>query len=177
MNYSEFIDELKPLLEEARTLFDESDTHQNPRFRKWRHQLTTTIGIIENQGYWIDCGIESRIFQVASYGSVSNHEQVATYNQELQDTINELEIITQHFAKYGDPRANNENSQVDSIIAPKVDKVMTDASQTDKSSKDRKVNKVDNDYKKHPIYIFGSGIAIGIAACFSVMSYFIVPNR
>jgi hypothetical protein len=108
MNYSEFIDELRPLLDEARSLFDEDQTHQNPRFRKWRHQLTTTISIIEDQGYTVDCDIASRIFQVASYGSVSKAEQIAAYNRELQDTINEMKIIIEYFDKYGDPKRHSQ---------------------------------------------------------------------
>lgn len=163
MNYSEFINELKPLLEEARTLFDEKDTHQNARFRKWRHQLTTTINIIENQGYWIDCDIESRIFQVASYGSVSEQEQIAQYNQELQDTINELEIIIQHFTKYGDPQAKDRG---DSNTEPMVNKVMADVSQDGQSLKEK--------FESHPVIWGLSLIILGFLSGFAVRPYLII---
>nr|BAJ06956.1 hypothetical protein [uncultured bacterium]BAJ06958.1 hypothetical protein [uncultured bacterium] len=113
MKYSEFIDELRPLLDEAHSLFDEDQTHQSPRFRKWRHQLTTTISIIENLGYTVDCDIASRIFQVASYGSVSKNAQMAAYNRELQDTINEMEIIIEYFDKYGDPKISSQAAASD----------------------------------------------------------------
>ena len=114
MNYAAFIEELRPLLVEARSLFNKVQIHQSPRFRKWRHQLTTTISIIGDQGYTVDCDVASRIFQVASYGSVSEAEQIAAYNRDLEDTINELEIIIEYFEKYGDPKKPSVSESSDS---------------------------------------------------------------
>lgn len=163
MNYNDFIDELKPLLEEARTLFDVSEIHQNPQFRKWRHQLTTTIGIIQNQDYWIDCDIESRTFQVASYDSISKREQIAYYNQELQDTINELEIIIQHFQKYGDPRTHKNDNQADTSINTPSKQAMTDSSQTKKSAREK--------FESHPLIWGLTLITIGFGSGFAVRPY------
>jgi hypothetical protein len=103
MNYADFIAELKPLVDEARSLFNDEQTHHSGRFRKWRHRLATTIDSIEQLGYSIDCNVASRVFDVMSYGSVSKLDRLEIYNRELQDTINELEIIIERFDKYGDP--------------------------------------------------------------------------
>ena len=107
MEYTDFIKELRPLREEAHTLFDEKETHQSPKFRKWRHKVTTLLTSIEEegQGYSIDCNIRSRDFLVPSYGEVSQSENIAAYNCELQDTVNEIDTIIELFDKYGDPKS------------------------------------------------------------------------
>ncbi|MCG7966024.1 MAG: nucleotide-binding protein [Candidatus Thiodiazotropha taylori] len=114
MNYANFIEELRPLIEEAKSLLGAEEYHQDPQFRKWRQKVTTLISRIEDRGYSIDCDITSRIFQVPSFGSVSRREQIEYYNRELQDTINELESIVEFFDKYGDP-----NSPIDSTAEEK----------------------------------------------------------
>ena len=106
MDYKDFIEELRPLYTEARSLFGNEQTHQSHAFRKWRHRVTALISRIEEQGYSVDCNISSRIFDVPSYGSVSRAERIAAYDRELQDTLNELESLIEHFDKYGDPRNN-----------------------------------------------------------------------
>lgn len=104
MNYAEFVAEIEGLLGEGRSLFDRNDTHQDPSFRKWRHRLTVLINTIEGRGYSVDCDVQSRLFDIASYGDISKKDRINRYNQELQDTLNELETIVEHFKKYGDPK-------------------------------------------------------------------------
>ena len=107
MEYADFIVELRTLRDEAASLRDLPETHQHPTFRKWRHQVTALISTIEDRGYPINCSISSRLFQVAAYGSISRAEQIARYNLDLQDTVNEIETTIDHFDKYGDPKGHN----------------------------------------------------------------------
>lgn len=110
MKYKDFITEIKPLLEEARSLFNADQLHENPQFRKWRHKLTTKINTIDEQGYWVNCGVESRSFDIMTYSSVSKKERLDVYNRDLQDTINELETVIDDFNKYGDPKTPKKES-------------------------------------------------------------------
>jgi predicted nucleotide-binding protein len=116
MKYTNFIEELRPLIEEARGLLGAEEYHQDPQFRKWRQKVTTLITRIEGLGYSIDCDISSRIFQVPSYGSVSRREQIEYFNRDLQDTINELETIVELFDKYGDPKYPTENAATENKV-------------------------------------------------------------
>ena len=104
MSYAAFVAEIERLLGEGRSLFDKNETDQDPSFRKWRHRLTVLINTIEGRGYSVDCDVESRLFDIASYGDISKNDRIKRYNLELQDTLNELETIVEHFSKYGDPK-------------------------------------------------------------------------
>ena len=111
MEYADFIAELRTLRDEAASLRNFPDTHHDPKFRKWRHQVTALISAIEDCGYSIDCGISSRLFQVASYGPVTRAEQIARYNRDLQDSVNEIETSINHFDKYGDPKGDKASEE------------------------------------------------------------------
>ena len=107
LSYRQFIDELRPLTEQARALFDLDGIHENPAFRKWRHEITDLIRRIEDVGYTVNCSIDERRFdELGSYSyTPSPRDELAAFNRDLQDTINELATIVERFEKFGDPKA------------------------------------------------------------------------
>ena len=107
LSYRQFVDELRPLIEQARALFDLDGIHENPAFRKWRHEVTDLIERIEDAGRSVNCSIGERRFDdIGSYTyTPSPRDRLAAFNRELQDTINELATIVERFEKFGDPKA------------------------------------------------------------------------
>ena len=107
LSYRQFVDELRPLTEQARTLFDLNGIHENQTFRKWRHEVTDLIERIEDAGYSVNCSIGERRFdELGSYTYTPGpRDRLAAFNRELQDTINELSTIIERFEKFGDPKA------------------------------------------------------------------------
>lgn len=101
MKYSDFIEEIRILFDGASTLFDKEEIDRDPAFRKWRHKLTAAIDAIKNQGYVIKCNVKRRRFTIGGYSHKS--DRIKRYNQDIQDTINELETIIKYFDNYGDP--------------------------------------------------------------------------
>lgn len=113
MKYEQFIESLKPLLEEAATLFGFEALHGDPRFRKWRHQVTDLIERIEEQGYSVNSSIVDRQFD--EHGSYtytpSNRERLDAYDRDLQDTIIELQTIVERYNQFGDPKKPQQSSK------------------------------------------------------------------
>jgi hypothetical protein len=164
MNYTDFIDEIKPLLEEARTLFDLEQLHDDPAFRKWRHRLTTTITSIEEKNYWIDCDVASRSFDIFTYSFVSKKERTAAYNRDLQDTINELETIIDHFEKYGVPQRQQDSNSA--VANPKAAKESQNPAATKSDGKTLKEK-----FESHPVVWGLTLLAVGFGAGFTARSY------
>lgn len=101
LKYSQFIGELRALLERGKTLYDLDGRHEDPGFQRWRHEVTDLIKRIEHEGYDTNCHIAERLFDV-EYGSYKGNPtpgRIAAYNLDLQDTLNELEIIIGRFDK------------------------------------------------------------------------------
>ena len=110
MTNEEYINELKILVDQARGLFDAEDLHENNEFRKWRQKLTALIIAAEENGYNVETDVISREFDIfVAYGSQPTiQKRTAAFNQELQDTINELETIIEHHEKFSVSK-NKEN--------------------------------------------------------------------
>lgn len=168
MEYAKFIEELRPLHAEALNLFDDPQTHNAPRFRKWRQRVTTLISAIEDRGYSIDCGISSRIFDIMSYGSVAQTERVARYNQELQDTINELESIIGLFDKFGDPKPEAKKVQ------PPVP--ATGVEDNTVSTDPPRIGTLKERFESHPVVWGLALLAVGFGSGFGARGYF-VPEK
>lgn len=107
LSYRQVVDELRPLIEQARALFDLDGIHENSAFRKWRHEVTDLIERIEDAEYSVNCSIGERHFdELGSYTyTPSSRDRLAAFNRDLQDTINELATIVERFEKFGDPKA------------------------------------------------------------------------
>lgn len=163
MEYTHFIEELRPLLEEARSLFNDPQTHEAPKFRKWRHGVTTLISAIEGRGHSIDCNISSRLFAVASFGGVTRKEQVAAYNRDLQDTINELESVVRYFEKYGDPKVGAKKPEplTKEAVARQSEGFSSPSTATLKEK-----------FESHPVVWGLTLLALGFGAGFAARSYF-----
>lgn len=113
MTYQQFIEALRPLLVEAQGLFSLKELHENPRFRKWRHQVTDLIERIEAQGYTVNSSITTRYFDnpgTYSY-TPSDRDRLFAYERDLQDTINELQTIVEGYEKFSDPKVPPQGSK------------------------------------------------------------------
>jgi len=112
MRYEDFVNELRPLLQEAAVLLNLQNLHEEPHFRKWRHNVTDLIERIEDQGYEINSSIQNRYFdEPGSYTyDPTRKDRINAFNRDLQDTINEFETIIARFDKYGDPKEPPENA-------------------------------------------------------------------
>ena len=111
IKYSQFIDELKVLGNDAKELIDAPMRHHDSKFRKWRHRVTDLIYQLENMGYNINCNIRDKLFDVyeSGYGEEPrNKERLDQYNLDLSDTINELDTIIHNYENFGDPVKDNE---------------------------------------------------------------------
>lgn len=100
ITYRSFIAELGPLVEEARALHNAKYLHKDPAFRKWRTNVTRLLDQIVQQDYLITCEIKRRSFgnYVGTYDNLK-----ASFQQEIGDTINELEFIIDNYKNHGEP--------------------------------------------------------------------------
>ncbi|WNC94389.1 hypothetical protein RI103_35030 [Paraburkholderia sp. FT54] len=103
-DYAAFIDELRELVVRAREFRPDERSLKSESFRRWRHETEELIHRINRLRYDIACGIEGRSFQVMAYGSISAREQQAKFDDDMNDTVAELELAIGRFDKYGDPK-------------------------------------------------------------------------
>lgn len=106
-DYSAFIEELIPLVEQARA-FQPMDSHaKSDVFRKWRHEVLDLVTRINRLRYNVNCTIEHRYFVVMGYGSYTERQQREQFDRDLKDTLVELDVVIDRFKKYGDPKAKD----------------------------------------------------------------------
>ncbi len=115
MTNEEYINELRELVQKAKSLFDASELHENDEFRKWRQKLTALIIAAEERNYNVESDVISRGFDLfVAYGPQPTLKQrTEAFNRDLQDTINELETIIEFYDKFSRP-IKNENSNSES---------------------------------------------------------------
>ena len=101
IKYRAFIDELVPLTEKARTLRGAEELHEDSAFRKWRNKITRLLDQVVHQDYLITCQIKHRGFGNLLYATYEACK--ASYQGEIDDTINELEFIIDNYRKHGEP--------------------------------------------------------------------------
>ena len=108
LTYRDFVKELRPLVDQAKHLVDLNGIHENPIFRKWRHEVTDLIERIESVGYTVNCSIRQKRFdRRGSYTyTPTAHDRIEAFNRDLQDTINELATVIDRFYKFGDPKGS-----------------------------------------------------------------------
>lgn len=99
-------------MQEARDLFNLQNLHEEPHFRKWRHNVTDLIERVEDQGYEVNSSIENRYFdEPGSYTyDPTRNDRISAFNRDLQDTINEFQTIVERFEKYGAPKTLAKNA-------------------------------------------------------------------
>jgi hypothetical protein len=103
ISYSAFIDALRSSIEEAKTLRERPQMHEDPDFRRWRHRLESLLTQIVQQDYLLPGSVSVR---QRAFGYTDQFEDGSTamyrYNRDMQDTINELEVIVEAY-QHGEP--------------------------------------------------------------------------
>ena len=103
-NYAAFIQELAPLIAQAKA-FDVRDRRQDgDAFRAWRHKVQDLIVKINRTHMDVNCALGQRQFRVLSYGSVSAKDQLNAFDRDLRDTLVELGRVNTTGACCGKPR-------------------------------------------------------------------------
>jgi len=131
MRYSDFISEIRSLLDEGQSFFYrpdlDEDHHQhfdahpwedenpnerlaeNPAFRRWVTRLKAAVRTMRRQGYEVD--ILLRDFPSPNpfdeFGDDGNTSHFF-FNRDLQDTLNELGTTIHHYDNFGSPKPSPE---------------------------------------------------------------------
>lgn len=105
MTYSGFIDELRFLLKQIAELRNAREMEKHPAFRKWRHTLQSIVEEIKRD-YDLPGKMRSAARNFAGYGEGDFGPPPAfpSYQLEMDDTANELELIITSFEKHGEPK-------------------------------------------------------------------------
>ena len=102
-DYSAFVDELIPLIDQARNLDISERRQDSDVFRKWRLTVSDLIIKVCRTHMDVNCGIDERQFRVMSYYGVTDRVQLKAFDRDMQDTLNELQNIVDWHNKYGEP--------------------------------------------------------------------------
>lgn len=105
-DYAAFIHELRPLIQQAQGFPPEATRVDSPLFKRWRHEVTDLINRIQRLRYSINCRVGDRLFTLAFNGSTPFAEQRKKFEEDLIDTLAELDVLVKNFDKYGDPKAS-----------------------------------------------------------------------
>lgn len=105
IRYANFILELKRLTDEAKRLRFSREMHQDPAFRRWRHELETAVSQAGNAGFQLpgEVRVQARSFGGLD-GVVGDDQGFAMYQREIEDTVIELETIISAYYKFGEPK-------------------------------------------------------------------------
>ncbi len=130
-DYAAFIDELRSLIQQAQDFPPDATGVDSPLFKRWRHEVTDLINRIQRLRYSINCRVGDRLFMIASYGSTPSAETRKKFEEDLVDTLTELDVLVKNFDKYGDPKANARSVvDVTKQLAPhKVELAITEKTQ------------------------------------------------
>lgn len=102
--YPAFIEELKPMIEEARAFDHHARRHDSEVFRVWRHKIGDLCTRISRSHMDSDTRLGQRSFMVQSYGSFTARDQAEAFDRDMHDTLIELQHIVDQYGKYGEPR-------------------------------------------------------------------------
>lgn len=110
MNYEEFIVELRRQIMEARSITQTIFSHEDQRFRKWRHDTQSIVEEALANGFRIPGQFNSkqRAYQALWSGATMEHN-AKEFFRNLNDSIVELKFIVQQYQKYGAPKRSSEN--------------------------------------------------------------------
>lgn len=114
MKYSQFIDAIEPLIEEAKTLFDREELDEGQEFRQWRRQVTELVQCIKDAGYAVNVAITGRHFDEPYY-LATRQERVDAYNRDLQDTVDELKAVVSGYRQSGAPAKSAKRGKVSGL--------------------------------------------------------------
>jgi hypothetical protein len=105
-DYAAFIDELRPLIQLAQEFPPDATSANSPAFKRWRHEVSDLIHRIQRQRYSVNCQVENRQFMITSYGSSTPTQHRRQFEEDLVDTLTELDVLVKNFDKYGDPKTS-----------------------------------------------------------------------
>lgn len=106
-SYAAFIDELKLLIDQVKHFGPADRQHNSQVFKTWRHSVSSLCHRIDRSHVDSTCGLDQRQFRIMSYGATTSPQQIAAFDQDMRDTITELEHIVQQYEKYGEPVMKN----------------------------------------------------------------------
>jgi hypothetical protein len=118
--YKQFVDEVRRLAQEAEGLRGLDLLDEDPRFRKWRHELTDMLERVGSIGYEPNCKVVYRQFSFPSarYGrGPSQEERISRFVHEINDTQIELNTIISNYDKFGAP-AGKRKEDSNTLKAP-----------------------------------------------------------
>jgi len=104
MRYQDFIGELRDLVKNGEVLRSQSLTHENPKFREWRHRAENLVREALAHNYRLPGTFKSdgRTYR-AMYPGASFPANATALEKELGDSLIELRYLIEQFEKYGEP--------------------------------------------------------------------------
>jgi len=106
-DYAAFIEELRPLVDQARALEDDDCVHDSAAFRAWKLRLANLLLRTRRIPRSVDTNFDSRMFR-AMNTMASDAENSFRFERDLEDTTAELDLVIEIFDKYGDPNKTKE---------------------------------------------------------------------
>jgi hypothetical protein len=106
-SYENFVDEVEELIKTGKAMLGNSAlTHESSSFRKWKHELEDALKRIEAEDYQVNVKLKSRYFQPLY--PCSAVERWQHFDNELDQTLIELQTVFDAYRRYGSPRRKNE---------------------------------------------------------------------
>jgi hypothetical protein len=99
--YPAFIDELKPLIEQAKAFDHHARKHDSEAFRAWRYKVSSLCTRISRTHLDSDTRVDERPFSGVPYGKLSAKD---VFDRDLNDTLVELDHMVEQFVKFGEPK-------------------------------------------------------------------------
>lgn len=119
-DYAAFIEDIAPLIAQAKA-FGVGDRRQDGDvFRAWRHKVEDLLVKIKRTHVDVSCDLDQRQFRVMSYSSVSAKDQLSAFDRDLRDTLVELDHIVSWYEKYGEPKLRRGSFQQAAKASPEA---------------------------------------------------------
>lgn len=119
-NYAAFIEDIVPLIAQAKALCVGDRRPDGDVFRAWRHKVEDLLVKINRTHVDVTCDLSQRQFRVMSYGSVSAKDQLGAFDRDMRDTLVELDHIVSWYEKYGEPKLRRGSFQQAAKAAPEA---------------------------------------------------------
>ena len=98
-DYAAFVSELGLLIPDGQLFPYDVREATHPVFEKWKLRLEDYLRRMSDLGYEVNCDVSNRHF--AATGMYEDSD--AVFESDMVSTLQELELIVENFARYGDP--------------------------------------------------------------------------